>query len=174
MANFKPCFEHVLGVEGDYSNDPDDYGGPTRWGITIHDLEVWRSQKLTADDVRHLSQDEAEAIYKKLYWDVLALDQVESQAIGLVLFDQAVHRGVTGATKTAQKITGQLIDGVFGPDTLAAVNAANADQFCWNYIKEAQDYYANRVTQDHSQIVYIRGWINRSQDLYDAVRALGI
>lgn len=38
MSNFDDAFTYTIGNEGGYSNDPNDSGGPTNFGITIGDL----------------------------------------------------------------------------------------------------------------------------------------
>lgn len=34
MFIFEKAFTHTLGIEGSYSNNPNDTGGETMWGIT--------------------------------------------------------------------------------------------------------------------------------------------
>ena len=34
FENFEKAFTHTLGLEGKYSNNPNDTGGETMWGIT--------------------------------------------------------------------------------------------------------------------------------------------
>ena len=34
MSVFEKAFSHTLGLEGKYSNNPNDTGGETMWGIT--------------------------------------------------------------------------------------------------------------------------------------------
>ena len=53
--NFDLVFRHLLASEGGYTNDPRDRGGPTRWGVTLEVLRVWRKDDtLTAKDVKAL------------------------------------------------------------------------------------------------------------------------
>ena len=53
----------------------------------------------------------AKAIYKKEYWDVLYLDEVNNQKIANEIFDDAVNRGVKSAVKIIQKLLNIPING---------------------------------------------------------------
>ena len=54
----------IVAREGGYVNDPDDPGGATKYGVTIHTLrhlglDLTEDGNISADDVRRLSQDQA-------------------------------------------------------------------------------------------------------------------
>jgi Glycosyl hydrolase 108 len=61
-TNFSQCLAVVLAEEGGYTNDPDDRGGPTNFGITIDDLREWRGTDVTAEDVKNMTK----------YWNLWA------------------------------------------------------------------------------------------------------
>jgi lysozyme family protein len=50
-----------------YTNSSADKGGPTRGGITLTTLREWRRATVTVADLKALTQDEAEAIYRERY-----------------------------------------------------------------------------------------------------------
>ena len=61
--------DDVIRREGSYVHDPQDRGGPTKYGITQRTLRAWRGQAVTAEDVRQVTRDEARAIYRRRYVD---------------------------------------------------------------------------------------------------------
>jgi lysozyme family protein len=88
MSDFDRAFTFVIGEEGNYSNDPNDPGGETKFGI---------SKRAHPDvDIVNLTEDGAKAIYKRDYWDVLGLDKLP-WSVSLCLFDSAVNQGVEAA-----------------------------------------------------------------------------
>lgn len=102
--NFKTAIEFTLPWEvgkdrngnlredGGYTNDPDDPGGETKWGI---------AKKYHPDvDIANLTLPDAMAIYQKEYWDIytkqnpaLNLD-TSLRDMACVVFDAGVNLGV--------------------------------------------------------------------------------
>lgn len=123
---FIVCVERVLKSEGSsYVNDPDDRGGPTRYGITIATLRQWRRQDVTEADVRSLTMDEAKDIYFSLYWNRVRADQLP-HGLDYCVFDFAVNSGVRTASRALQRAVGGVkVDGIIGQQTLAAVASAD-------------------------------------------------
>lgn len=97
-ANYAACLAVTLEYEGGYSNDPGDPGGPTKYGITIHDVRMYLKPNATAADVKNLTITEAKAIYLKHYWEPVAGDQWPD-GLDLTAWDAGVNSGV-GRSKT--------------------------------------------------------------------------
>lgn len=160
MADFELAVKKILNFEGCYSNDPKDYGGETKFGI---------AKKFYPEvDIKNLTQEEAEAIYKRDYWDKLMLDNVINQGVADELFDIAVNMAWHRAALFIQQILNIVTklqlkeDGLIGYKTLSAINnykypetlvaALNGLQFM---------HYWKRVQEDVSQKVFFRGWLKR-------------
>lgn len=88
--NFDRAFLLVIGAEGVYSNDPDDKGGETKFGITKRSYP-----KL---DIKNLTIEQAKSIYKSDYWDKIKADALPDK-LDIVMFDCAVNQGVSTAIK---------------------------------------------------------------------------
>ncbi len=90
MAEFLPAFNHTIGVEGGYINDPDDPGGETKFGISKRSYPDINIKLVTVDLARE--------IYKQDFWDRLNLDAVNKQAIAAeVLTLQLIVVGINRA-----------------------------------------------------------------------------
>lgn len=83
--------DHVIGIEGGYSNDPRDSGRETNWGVTIH---VAREEGFTGR-MRDMTRDQARQIYLRRYWIKPKFADIgaRSPAIAAELFDTGVNCG---------------------------------------------------------------------------------
>ena len=167
MANFTKAVEKVLEHEGGYVDHPLDRGGATNWGITQKTYESWVGRSVSKDEIKTMPRGNAIAIYKDLYWDKVMGDQIKDIAVAFVLFDQAVNRGVTSATKQAQQVLGIYPDGKLGPNTLERINNYDSKKFLEDYLQKSEDFYKNIVERNPSQVVFLKGWLNRVESLRD-------
>jgi lysozyme family protein len=124
-ANFAAATALELGYEGGYVNHPKDPGGPTKYGITLYALSQHRGRAVSAADVRALTAPEATAIYGEVYWPAVRGDQLPA-GVDLMVYDAAINMGRGRAAKCLQRAAGvNLVDGLLGPASLAAVSAAD-------------------------------------------------
>lgn len=112
MSNFDTCITRLLGVEGGYVFDPRDAGGETNWGIS--------KRSYPSVDIKNLTKEAAEAIYKKDFWDTLQLDNAPL-GIANQLLDFAVNSGSQTAIRALQRAVGVADDGNIGPHTKLAI-----------------------------------------------------
>lgn len=177
--SFEKVIGKILKAEGGYSDHPADQGGPTNFGITQATLSAYRGRSVSADEVKALSLDEAIQIYKKNYWDPMGLDLIKDEKIQLILFDQGVNRGTTvTAAKQAQVVANAMgagisEDGKIGPITAGKLNGFPTIDFCREYLQASEHAYVNIVIRNPSQIVFLRGWLNRVHSLQDVVLSGG-
>lgn len=113
--NFNDCLTRLLKDEGGYCNDPGDNGGPTKYGITIIDVRKYVKKGATAEDVKALTVDQAEDIYRSKYWDALGCDDLPS-GVDYSCFDYGVNSGLGRPRKALQRFNSlqgiQLIDAI--------------------------------------------------------------
>jgi len=156
MADFDPAVAKTLIREGGarFTDNPDDHGGATKYGI---------SQNAYPNvDIRNLTEDQAKAIYKRDYWDKVAGDTLKSQAVAENIFDTAVNMGPTTATKLVQVALELDVDGKFGPATANAVNASDEGEFLAEFTLAKVARYAAICNKDRTQSKFLLGWINRA------------
>ena len=122
----------TLGIEGDYSNDPKDSGGKTRYGITEAKARSWGYQ----GEMKDFPLDLAKTIYEVDYWDAIQLDRVSDKSIALALemFDTGVNCGIHKPVVFLQRLLNVLnreerdypdikVDGIIGSMTLSSLEA---------------------------------------------------
>ena len=144
MDNFSLALPFVLRWEGGdkYTNDPVDPGGETKYGI---------SKRAYPDvDIKSLTKEEATLIYQRDYWEKAGCSKMEKQ-LAIVVFDAAVNCGV-GRTRS----------------WLAELNEKKdleeARKSRW-FIQRRIQYYLDLVKKKPALNKYIKGWLNRTNDL---------
>ena len=109
MADFNKAIGKTLSKEGGsrFTDDPQDRGGATKYGI---------SQRSYPNlDIRNLTEHQAREIYKRDFWDRVRGDEVSSQPVAENLFDTCVNMGVRTGSRLAQlAVDVQPADGVIG------------------------------------------------------------
>ena len=147
MGDFDRCIDLILAEEGGLSAHPDDPGGLTNYGISQCSYPQL--------DIAALTLDGAKALYHRDYWQVLHGDQFPS-GLDLLLLDCAINQGVTTAIKLLQQALQIRDDGLIGPQTLSAAEAAMPGLLDAFAAERALRYEFNR-----NEVVFGRGWYRR-------------
>lgn len=127
MSAFTRAFSLVVGEEGGFSNTLTD---PRNWtsgrigeGILRGTKFGIRASAYPHVEIAALTLDQAQAIYKRDYWDKLGGDSLPPP-LALLLFDAAVHCGMFRAARWLQQAAGVPIDGRVGPATIQTIARA--------------------------------------------------
>ena len=164
MERFERIFDYLLRVEGGYSDDKNDKGGKTKFGITEEEARDFGYK----GDIQDLTKDFAKNIYLKKYYLGNKLDKVINDKVALSICDWVVNSGRNG-TKNAQIAINQLtnanldVDGIIGNKTLEALNSADPEKFLEVYHNLQRIYYKGKVEADRTQEGFLTGWLNRVQ-----------
>ena len=121
--NFDRCVAVTLAYEGGFSDNPDDPGGATNFGITKRVLEAFLGHPVTVDDVRAMSSGTAIEIYRANYWNQMRCGDLPA-GVDLMVFDYGVNSGPATSIKALQGLVGAAQDGAVGRMTLGAVAQA--------------------------------------------------
>jgi len=156
--NFDAAFDLLLKHEGGYSDHAADPGGKTRFGIT----EAVAREVGYRGDMRELPLDLAKRIYKDRYWDAVKAEQLPS-TVRYVVFDAAVNSGPGQSAKWLQRALGVADDGVIGPRTLTAANAANPDALKMRMLGQRLRFMAGLTNWP----AFSRGWAIRIASLME-------
>ena len=162
MERFKKFLDYIFEVEGGFTDDENDRGGKTNWGITEEEAREFGY----TGDMRNLTKDFAKNIYLKKYYLGNKLDKVVNDKVALSICDWAVNSGRNG-TKNAQIAINQLtnanldVDGIIGNKTLDALNSVDPEKFLEVYHNLQRIYYRSKIEADSTQERFLTGWLNR-------------
>jgi lysozyme family protein len=162
----------ILKYEGGYTNNPNDHGGPTNFGITAADYGRWLRQTTAAtpDQVRTMDVVTARQIYTQWYIKAPGFDQVADMNLRLVLADSGVLFGVKRSTIWLQSEVGAAADGTLGADTLRALAGYSAPNLLARRVLGRRfAAIADIVKSNATQVTFLRGWISRAVSLLDYV-----
>lgn len=154
----------VLALEGGYSNNKNDRGGATKYGITSSDFRIWRtSNHQKIEPVSVLTKDEAIQIYEKTYWLKHKYNQIAevNPKIAIFMFQFGVNCGDGTAIKILQRLIGVNDDGIIGPQTLKAISNSNEQELIIKLSESQLERYKELVDNDDSQNDFMHGWISR-------------
>ena len=174
--------EDIVAREGGYVNDPDDPGGATNHGVTIHTLrrlglDMTRDGVVDTADVRRLTRAEAVDIFIDEYWRRPGIDRLPA-LLQPSVFDMQVNAGAN-AIRLLQRLLRDMghavaVDGLIGPDTIQAAQAAAAEapaHLADAYGIARRDYYLALAESRPASRKYARtraggkgGWIRRAEE----------
>jgi lysozyme family protein len=169
-SNVQSILDKIIANEGGFQDDPNDSGNyagsvliGTNYGITPNALAAFRGipvEQVTVDDIKNLTPDDAMEIYAQDYYYKPGYDKITNKELQANIVDMAVNAGAPQATKLLQRIVGSEIDGIMGPNTLAAINSSNINTN--DYVTERKRFYLDLVMNDPAKLVYLPGWVNRA------------
>lgn len=160
MNDFEQAFDVVVGVEGEYSKDPQDSGNWTGGKVGVGELRGTKYGISAAAypklNVANLTLDQAQAIYQQDYWKPVRGDDL-GWPLSLAMFDAAVQHDPRDAARLLQRAVGVVADGDIGPVTLARVRALGAVEAAALLMRQRVSYYRSLPTWAR----YGDGWVNR-------------
>lgn len=182
MQSVEQIAEEIVAREGGFVNDPDDPGGATNFGVTIHTmrrlgLDLDRDGNVDVGDVRALSRAQAVTIFIDHFYRRPGIAGLP-EALRASVFDMYVNAGAN-AVKILQRLLREMgeavdVDGLIGPQTQAA--AARAAQAAPDHIGDAygiarRNYYLALADARPTSRKFARarsggkgGWILRAEE----------
>ena len=124
MHDIEEITAEIVRCEGGFVNDPDDPGGATKYGVTIHTRRALRGSATVAD-VKALTEAEAVAIFKGQYFERPKINQLPAPLQASV-YDMQVNAGAN-AIKILQRLTAEFgvklaVGGVLSPKSIGAID----------------------------------------------------
>lgn len=150
MTAFDDAFTALMGNEGGYSDNPNDPGGATMYGVTQAVARRWGY----TGDMQDLPQDTAKAIAKSEYWDRYSCDKFDPR-VEFQVFDAAYNGG--HPAQWLQQASGATVDGIIGPETIAAVNLTPPRVLIMRFVS----YRLTYLTSLDTWPTFGKGWARR-------------
>ncbi len=185
MLSVQQIAKAIVAREGGYVNDPDDPGGATNYGVTIHTmrrlrLDLDHDGDVDAQDVRKLTRAQAVEIFIRHYFEKPRINLLP-EPLQASVFDMYVNAG-SNAVKILQRLVNEIgitdadlvVDGGLGPLTISAVTRAHDQMGAFlvdAYGIARRDYYYALADRRAKSRKYARrrdggkgGWITRAED----------
>jgi len=179
-TKFLFALNEALGIEGGYSNNEDDPGKATNWGIT----EATARRNGFKGDMKDLSKDEAIEIYYSEYWIKPRFNLIKNGKISAELFEFGINAGLHLAVKVLQRSYNILNkndiiseDGVLGPITAGKVNNYKFYKSLYKMMNIYQGMYYIALAEGDEFLIdnikhhsktggtkfktFIRGWVDK-------------
>ena len=186
MKSVDEIATEIVAREGGYVNDPDDPGGATKYGVTIGTmkrlgLDLNRDGRVDTADVKALTRAQAAGIFKEHYFRRPGIEKLPAP-LHATVFDMYVNAGAN-AVQILQRLVTRMgfptsDDGLIGPRTIAAVQAAAAAaprHITDAYGIERRNYYYAIADARPASRKYARrkdggkgGWITRAEEFISA------
>lgn len=182
MQSVRQIATQIIEREGGYVNDPDDPGGATNFGVTIHTmrrlgLDLDLDGQITTADVRALTRDQAIEIFEKHYFEKPLIAMLPD-VLHATVFDMYVNAGAN-AIKILQRLLREMghsltDDGILGPKTIGAAQTAYMsapEHLADAYGIARRNYYFRIADRRTASRKYARtraggkgGWIKRAEE----------
>lgn len=182
MQTVREIAKEIVAREGGYVSDPDDPGGATKYGVTIHTMQrlgidLDRDGDVDVADVKQLTRKHATDIFIKHYFEGPLIAELPAP-LHATVFDMYVNAG-GNAIKILQRLLTEMghpcvIDGALGPQSIGAARAACAqapDHMVDAYGIARRNYYFRIADRRPASRKYARtraggkgGWIKRAEE----------
>lgn len=194
---FDLAHRFVARWEGGISNNHYDRGGITAYGASIayvKDLaassdgrqllrRIGVSTRVTPDTIRYLTRWQVMEMFRFSFWDALDLNDFDPR-LSCVLYDCAVNSGKKRSILLAQKAVNAINskaapdagpeiideDGIMGPVTRQALGIPSPALIS-EITNQRRVFLQNIVKNRPNQKVFLRGWLNRVNDLEKYIKS---
>lgn len=138
--NFQKAINHLFKLEGGYSNNKDDKGGETNYGITQKTYSLYLKKKnIQNKTVKEITKEEATNIYYEEYWLLSGANKISDFKLAYLLFDSCVNHGLYVGKNLYEKSNGEFTQ----------------------FLNLRRDKYFAIVKSNQTQKIFLKGWLNR-------------
>jgi lysozyme family protein len=163
-TNYSDCIDKVLEYEGGYQADPNDKGNWTGCAVGAG-TNKGTNRGISAcgyphEDIKGMTEERAREIYRSDFWDAIKGDDLPAGP-DLCTFDGSVNSGRTRGVQWLQRAVGVDADGIVGPLTIEAANAADDHTTIDRMCDDRLTFLRSLSTWD----LYGKGWTARVGDV---------
>ncbi len=162
ITDWEQAIQFVLKMEGEYTLDPNDPGGETKFGIS--------KKSYPNLDIKSLTVERAREIYYQDFWTPCCCNDLPTD-FAISTFDCAVNQGVTIAKRLLQISLDVSVDGIIGPKTLAAAAKGNRSLLKKLLALRLAEYARLMAAKQHL-FVFAVNWCNRVLSLFQLLLSI--
>ena len=167
--DFEKAFVFTVGVEGIVSNDPNDSGGYTIYGISSRSYpDMVAKLKVLIDSNQKIAALQiAKQFYYDEFWQPLFCELLP-YPVNAFYFDSAINEGGLTALSHLQKACHWYLGSPalsISTDTVQSISGflrnEQIELFLLLACTARTDYYLNIVNINENNHVFLHGWLNR-------------
>ena len=177
MADYSKMFDDLMKKEGGFQQQSADTGNwcggnliGTNWGVAATGYKAAKGVCPTVSQMKNLTKEEAKQIWKKIVWNPMRGDEINSQGNAAMILD-ATGGGKSGYLHTRvaiNKTAGNMVvnehSGMsFTSKEIAELNKLNQAAFFQNFNEIRKKYFLNHYQYQK----YGKGWLNRLKETYN-------
>jgi lysozyme family protein len=200
MANYLIPIPFIKSAEGKLDSDPNDeaaknpcpYGYYGRHGIHTSAGYSWgvfskefgstpdtATRFFMMSDPKTPNTADWNFLFKKIYWDTIKGDNINSQRIANTIVDFRFNSGNYATIDTQQLLDALFddhlaVDRCFGQQTIDAINSVNEALLYQDIIDKRIAFYNGIVAHNPSQSVFLKGWLARIDHLKEFNASLNL
>ena len=171
---FDQAFSIVLGHEGGFSNDKNDAGGATAFGISLRfmkddDIDIDGDGDIDLSDVKALTKAESKEIYYHFFWIKNNYQFIENSQVAVKLFDMAVNMGAYQANKICKRAINDIlvdnmpVNGIMNEETIATLNEIHPSAIIQQLRERQAEFYRSIVAKNPKLKKFENGWLARAE-----------
>ncbi len=167
---FNYAINVVLQHEGGETNNPNDKGGLTNFGITqqfIIDNDITKPE-CARSYISMLTKQKAITLYKHYIWDKFHYGLIAPLEIATKVFDMTVNMGDKESHMLLQRSINTmsheqlLVDGIMGVKTFSAANLLPPSYLHEELRQQQKQFYENVVKRNPQDNEFLEGWLKRA------------
>lgn len=158
-------FQMLVEDKGNYNSEEELVG--TNFGISAKVYQKIIGRPPTIEDMKNITLAESHSIFKRLFWDKINADNINSQAVAETFADHAINASPFYSTRIMQRVLNNtfgkslIIDGVSGNKTISAINSVDPVQLFNAFSKGRKNYYNSLRDCEH----FCTAWHGRVEEL---------
>lgn len=171
MLKKEKAIKYVLKNEGGYSNNKNDKGGETNFGISARFLsDLPDKEPLKIKPLKSFTVQDAISIYDNYIWSFSVCEKIKDERLSVKLFDTIVNIGKFHAYLLIQKACNFPLpdnsklkeDGILGKESISQINHFPGSVLIKTYADKIFYYYEEIVKKNPSQKQFLVGWQQRA------------
>jgi len=165
--NFRSALSHVLTHEGGWADHPKDPGGATMKGVTLMTFRRHYGKARTKADLRNITDDQLEQIYRDGYWNRCRCDALPD-GVDYAVFDAAVNSGPRRSIRWLKSAVCDGGNGGMTDETVSRVLANSAE----SVVATACGARLSFLQKLRTWSIFGKGWSRRVEGVQSVALAM--
>ena len=171
---FQYAMKTVIKLEGGLSNDKNDPGGITKYGLSLRYLKsahlcIDGDCKDDSNEIIHLTLTEADSVYYRQWYEKYGYNRIKNEDLLTDIMSFSINAGACEAHKLVIRALNDItndgipVDCILTQKAIDMVNLIEPVVFHSAFQQEEEDFYKQIVKRNPHLKVFLKGWLSRIQ-----------